>query len=186
MIIGLGYKARSGKDTVAGILQTYCGFQPVAFADSLKLACKEVFGFTYDQLHGALKDSEDPYWSQVTGQGLSPRKILQLVGTEAFRKIIHPDIWIYSLKKRVEELKNPNIVITDMRFFNEVEAVKKWGGYAIKIDRPGLPLVNQHVSEIELDAYYKWDYVLENDSTYDHLEIKVKELYRKLKEGFHS
>jgi hypothetical protein len=81
------------------------------------------------------------------------RKLLQIVGTEAGRKVIHPNLWVIALfadyKPLNEELRAsignvldysdcdfPSWIITDVRFDNEVEAIKKRGGIVIRVERP--------------------------------------------------
>jgi hypothetical protein len=80
---------------------------------------------------------------------MTPRLLLQLVGTECGREIIHPNIWVNSLmseykpnwiestkqywKDKMSEL--PNWIITDTRFPNEVNAVKLKDGVSIRINR---------------------------------------------------
>ena len=67
MIIGLGFKARSGKDTVADYLIENYGFKRLAFADALKEGCRHIFELNDEQLYGELKEVEDDYW------GVTPR-----------------------------------------------------------------------------------------------------------------
>ena len=76
---------------------------------------------------------------------LTPRKILQLLGTEAGRQIIHPNIWVNALMSNYKLILNkwddkgnnlyPDWIITDMRFPNELEAVKAKGGITIRVNR---------------------------------------------------
>ena len=128
--------------------------------------------------------------------GLTPRKLLQLLGTEAGRQIIHPNIWVNALfadyKYKVnpsygltpehpDYLKRymPNWIITDVRFPNEVEAIKDRGGIVIRINRDNGTRaidVNPHLSETALDDYDGFDYVIENDGTVQDLIDKVKSL----------
>jgi len=176
MIIGLGYKARSGKDTVAEYLWEHHGFKPTAFAYSLKQACMDIFGLTYDQMYGASKEIEDPYWQDT------PRNILQKVGTECLRRGYSEDVWVKSLGKRIEKEKQANWIITDIRFSNEAIAVKQWGGILVKVNRPNAPNIatNQHASETSLEAFRGWDYILDNSSDlpqlYANIEIMMREL----------
>lgn len=83
---------------------------------------------------------------------LTPRKLLQIIGTEAGRKLIHPDIWVNSLFSSYKE--GLNWVITDVRFKNEAQIIKNKGGILIKITREEL-LSNStpHISETALDNY---------------------------------
>lgn len=71
---------------------------------------------------------------------LTPRLLLQLLGTEAGRNIIHPNIWVNALFTDFKQLVSPgytnNWIITDVRFPNEAKAIKDRGGIMIRINRP--------------------------------------------------
>lgn len=103
--------------------------------------------------------------TEVVKEILTPRKLLQLLGTECGRKIIHPNIWcnslmskykprkailiskdcprqdIYSLTEEDEIIYGtigelyPNWIITDVRFPNEADAIKERGGIIIRVNR---------------------------------------------------
>ena len=103
---------------------------------------------------------------------LTPRKLLQLLGTDCCRNIIHPNIWINSLfadyKPRgnmgiseLDEYNYPNWIITDVRFPNEANIVKEKGGIMIRLTRKLED--NNHESETALDNY-EFDYVINNDN----------------------
>jgi dephospho-CoA kinase len=51
-IVGLSGHAGSGKDTVARFLREDHGARCIALADLLKVFCKEIFGFSEEQLWG--------------------------------------------------------------------------------------------------------------------------------------
>jgi hypothetical protein len=126
---------------------------------------------------------------------LTPRLLLQLLGTECGRNIIHPNIWINALFSKykqtipfdkifkqsdIEENSNwgfPNWIITDVRFINEVEAIKERGGIVIRVNNPNVESTDRHISETELDNY-PFDYIIENGSTLSDLRIKAQELVR--------
>lgn len=78
-----------------------------------------------------------------------------------------------------ETLHHPNWIITDMRFPNEMEAVIKRKGITIKVNRPGIDLLN-HPSETSLDTA-EFDYTIVNDSTIEDLVIKVRKILVKEK-----
>jgi len=174
MIIGLGYKAKSGKDLVAVHLIREYGFIKTAFAETLKNACGEIFHLNKEQLHGRKKEMIDSYW------GVTPRYILQKVGTECMRNGFADDIWIKSLHRKI--LKNPgNYVITDVRFPNEADAVLDWGGKLIRVDRINSGAsggIEKHASEVSLDDYTKWNYILKNDGTVEELFQKIDEVMK--------
>lgn len=187
MIIGLGYKARSGKDTVAAILSSYGGeydeastIRVAAFADTLKAACGAIFGLDKEQLYGATKEVPDPFW------GDTPRRILQLVGTECLRRGYRDDVWITALQRRIRcgDLAGAkHVVVTDCRFPNELAAIKEWGGVTVRIDRPMGPGatggVTGHSSETALDGA-EWDHVIDNSGTLVELHAQVTRLARQL------
>lgn len=174
MIIGLGYKARSGKDTVGDHLFKY-GFQQDSFANVLRksiLFTLEIAIQTPEQ-----KNATYPMWGNRTG-----REILQQFGTDALRNNFDQDIWV----KRALYLPDPNpngdaipkyaifdrVVFTDMRFTNEAEEIKKLGGIVIRIDRDEKGLNGKeamHQSETELDDYTEWDYILDNNGSLERL-----------------
>lgn len=113
-----------------------------------------------------------------TKRKMTPRKLLQLLGTECGREIIHPNIWINSLLSEYQSSNRegtlPNWIITDSRFPNDVEAVKAKKGYCIRVNSKRCDESIKHESEIALDNYTGWDYVIENDGTIEELVEKVK------------
>ena len=76
---------RSGKDTIAEYLIKKNNFKRYSFADPIKQGLIKMFGFTEKQMWGDTEDKEaiDPRW------GISPRKMMQIVGTELFQFDIH-------------------------------------------------------------------------------------------------
>lgn len=171
MIIGLGYKAKSGKDTLADYLCNAHGFRKGSFAESLKRAAHEIFGFTDAQLYGDQKELIDPNWK------ITPRSALQRLGTEGVRNIFGENTWINSLALRMREDPNDrNWVISDMRFMNEVAAIKIWGGFAVRIDRRAAGAsggIENHPSEVELDNCSLWDAIIENNGSLNQLYAKA-------------
>lgn len=168
MIVGLGYKALSGKDTVGKLMAARHGFRRVAFADKLKLAAGVVLGFNHDQLHGDKKEVTDSFW------GFTPRWALQRVG-DGFRQCVDPEVWIKAALRDCLE-SAIDIVVTDVRYRNEVDAIHKLGGYVVRIDRQTAGAsggVVGHTSEVDLDGYDQWDRVLENNGTLDMLGLAV-------------
>lgn len=174
LIIGLGYKKRAGKDSVANRLVDKHGFYKVSFADSLRNAAEAIFGFTDEQLTGDLKEVVDPYWKTT------PRELLQKMGTDALRDVIDPDIWIKSAFKKIQDRGYQKVVIPDVRFPNEAAWVKSQGGMVCLVNRPEVE-TNQfstHASETSMDGYKDWDLRIENDSTLARLYEKADYLMK--------
>ena len=125
----------------------------------------------------------------VTKINLTPRLLLQLLGTKCGRNIIHPNIWVNSLMREYFCVQSdlapngidcPNWIITDMRFLNEMEAVKKRNGITIRVNRNLEESKDQHESETELDNA-EFDYVIDNNGTIEELIEKVREILIKEK-----
>lgn len=165
--IAFGHKARSGKDVSSDYLLNKYGGQSVRFASIIyKMAedCYELAGIPYE------KDA----------------KLLQFIGTH-FREMHGADIWVTAALKEVSNLNKTllnNQVITapDCRFRNEANALKSRGFTLVKINRPDknkgdIGRDPNHISEIDLDNYEKWDYVVENNGTLDELYTKIDSIY---------
>lgn len=198
MVIGIIGKKRSGKDTLAEHLIDSYNFERYSFADPIKDACRHLFGFTDEQLYGDLKDQIDYNWN------VSPRVVLQVMGTEIFQ---------YDIQERIPELKaigrahwvklfemwyndrlileneinnfvddgTFHVVIPDVRFQHEIDGIRRVGGKVLKVIRPGLVFEDTHPSEIEQDAITDIDYTLVNDSDIPTLYTKLDAVIRDLR-----
>jgi hypothetical protein len=144
MIIGVTGFIGSGKDTIADYLVTHHGFKRVSFAASLKDAVAAVFGWDRELLEGTTKSSRewreerDEWWSNRLGMEITPRRVLQYWGTDVLRNHFHNDIWVASVENKLRQAKD-NIVITDCRFENEVNAIKNAGGTTVRVQRGEKP-----------------------------------------------
>lgn len=145
MILGVTGFIGSGKDTIADYLCTFHGFKRISFAGSLKDAVANVFNWDRELLEGTTKSSRewrdkiDTWWAErLSIPHLTPRWVLQHWGTEVFRNHFHQDIWVASVEHKLQNAID-NIVITDCRFRNEIEAIKKAGGIAIRVERGSRP-----------------------------------------------
>lgn len=121
MIIGLLGKARSGKDTVGGIIKRKVRAETLGLADPIKVIAMRIFDFSYEQCFGKLKEVPDErypreckdcagtgwVWRNVDcetcdGTGtvyLTPRMAMQHIGTEVARSL-YKDVWIdYGIRR---------------------------------------------------------------------------------------
>jgi hypothetical protein len=143
-IIAVAGLIGSGKDTVANYLTNHHGFMRMSFASSLKDAVSVIFGWPREMLEGVTKTSrewreqQDEWWSNRLGMNITPRWVLQNWGTEVLRHHFHDHIWIASLEYRLLHTKD-DIVITDARFKNEIDAIKRLGGITTRIVRGPAP-----------------------------------------------
>lgn len=145
MIIGFCGFIGSGKDTAADYLVNFHGFRRDSFANTLKDACSAVFGWDRVLLEGKTKEARewreqvDTWWAERLGMPhLTPRWVLQYWGTEVCRNGFHDDIWIASLENKLRKTTD-DIVISDVRFPNEISAIKRAGGSVYWIQRGKLP-----------------------------------------------
>lgn len=129
-LIGLSGKAGCGKGTIARFLCDVHGFVQIALADPLRDGLKAMLGITDEQMHDrALKESP------IDWIGRSPRELLQTLGTEWGREQVATDLWLRVAERRIAKTKTmpPNmhidgIVISDIRFENEADWLRKQGG----------------------------------------------------------
>lgn len=176
MLIGLSGWARSGKDTAAEYLVNELGFARVAFADPLREALYrlnpiiEVNGFPGARLRQMVNVAG---WDALKENSEDVRGLLQRMGTEVGREMIDPDIWVKLAMK--EAAKHEKVVITDVRFPNEVEGIKAAGGVVWRVVRPNVGPANSHLSESALDDY-EFDVVIENDGMISDLHLQIKQL----------
>lgn len=210
MIIGVCGLIGSGKDTIADYLVNIHEFRRDSFAATLKDACAAVFGWDRDMLEGRTRSSRewreqpDEWWSQRLGRVITPRYILQHWGTEVCRNAFHDDIWIASLENKLRKTLD-DVVISDCRFPNEIRAIRKQGGYVIRVTRGPEPdwydaalaanseqhwahgdpreILRQrgiHASETAWIGT-QFDRVIANDGTLDELYAQITDLVRDLR-----
>jgi hypothetical protein len=178
-------------------------------------------GIMIPYLNNGYKKGEEPLKYLIK---LTPRKLLQLLGTECGRNIIHPNVWVNALFNDYDKTKTcefyherkscmcyresddstlcendyPNWIITDLRFPNELQAIKDRGGISIRVNRPkyayesdlpaeSSPLqhaergkeLHNHFSETALDDA-EFDFVIDNNKDIGHLVNEVKTVLEKL------
>lgn len=158
-------KARSGKGEVAKRLCEKYGYVEVGFADYLKELAVEVFGWDPDEI-----------WINRTPES---RKFMQLLGNEIGRSK-DPDFWIRKLEERLEgKYKGKNIVVSDLRYWNEAEWGRNSGGQLWLVERPNaanlIEANPEHASEQDLKKRKDWNYFIINDGTIEDLYKQVDE-----------
>lgn len=184
-LIGIVGKKRCGKDTTAEYLIKNNGFERYSFADPIKHGAIAMFGFTEKQMWGSAEDKEtvDPRW------GISPRRMLQLMGTELFQFDIQKhlkdgefkvgrEVWVKAFKiwyqnEKVKPRITFNVVIADMRFIHEEKAIREMDGEIWRVSRPSLIDIDEHASEKEQDSIVA-DKTVINDGTLEELYEKIK------------
>ena len=206
MIIGINGKIGVGKDTVGEIIQKLCvtnngpEFEIRKFAGKLKIIASLLTGIPVEKFEDQefKKNNLSDEWSTVNSlstrhkvrKDMTVRELLQKLGTEAMREGLHTNVWVnalfadYKLWSDGRKDWYPDWIITDMRFPNEIEAVKERHGITIKVVRSfnhkmgsketgTLDLTPLHPSETALDDA-EFDYEIINDGTIEDLVEKVR------------
>lgn len=170
MLIGLTGPAFSGKDTVGWFLTLQHGFTAKAFADPLRDGLRKMLGLLESDF---LPDNKE---RTIDWLGKSPRELLQSLGTEWGRDLVHRQVWVRRMAMRIQDDLHADklIVITDVRFVDEAELIHRFGGHIWQILRPGSETTehSDHRSEQELVRIVP-DTVILNDGTIKQLGEKV-------------
>tara|TARA_B100001094_G_scaffold169510_1_gene163944 strand:+ start:3846 stop:4571 length:726 start_codon:yes stop_codon:yes gene_type:complete len=138
------------------------------FADPLKLMAIDFFDLEPQQVYGTDKDknTSTPYTQNGWKHKMTSREFLQYFGTEVMRKI-KDTVWVDYTIKKIQQEQSSVAIIPDVRFPNEVDAIKKAGGVVIRLDRNIYD--DQHVCETALDKdKYDWDnfdYIINNNDS---------------------
>lgn len=171
ILIGFCGFAGAGKSTAAQRLIGRHGFQRHRFAGPLKDMLKTL-GLTDAQVDGSLKETPCPLLG-----GKTPRWAMQALGTEWGRDCIDEGIWIRAWANRAEACDL--VVVDDVRFPNEVDAIKKRGGHVVRIvGRGQTPGEGAHVSELHpLD----FDEEIENSGDVHTLNAEIDALANRIK-----
>ena len=187
MIIGLCGLIGSGKNTVAEHLMEQHYYISVSFAETLKDAAACIFGWDRDMLEGATpedraaRELKDEWWSERLGFDVSPRYMLQYMGTEVMRNNLHPDIWALSAEKLIKENPWEQYVFTDVRFPNEAAMIRRIGGKVWHVRRGILPEwfgrnpEHIHASETAWNNE-TFDATIYNDGTIEDLKTTIDNL----------
>ena len=193
MIIGLCGLIGSGKNTAAEHLIDEHAYESISFAETLKDAASSIFGWNRTMLEGATaearaaRETKDEWWSERLGYDVSPRSMLQFMGTEVMRNNLHNDIWALSVENKLERhaVARPwqDFVISDVRFPNEIAMIRRLGGKIWHVRRGELPdwfgKNPEHIHESERAWNNEFfDATIYNDGTIRDLEIIVDNLLK--------
>lgn len=212
-VILISGQMRSGKNQFATFLkqelinrkETVC---EDAFASILKQWCKEDLLPIIEYLNSFVEDffvefgredfpsdvferikklqiSTDDWYDKKTEL---TRLMLQIYGTNIFRNRVDNDFWVKKMAEKIWSCKEKYIIITDVRFPNEIDELKNslmnsrkkellgfvsgFKFHKIRINRnTDQEQYNvEHVSETAMDMYKNWDWVINNNGTLEDLK----------------
>ena len=165
-IIIFSGKQYSGKDTAAKImLNEMPDFKRCAMGDIIKLTYGRDKGLTYEEI-----EKNKSIYRQ------------DLIDLGNWGRAQHPDYW---LNKIIEQ--EGNIIVTDVRVPHEYEVFKNAGAVAIRVEASretrasrGELIGENDITEIGLDNIKNWDYIIDNNSDYEHLKNQVLNIAKEL------
>lgn len=155
LIIILSGKQFSGKDTVAKILlDKLPSFRRIGLADAIKIKYSERTGLSVEEI----ETNKSTY-----------RPDLIALGNEG--RAINPDYWINTILEQKD-----NVIVPDVRMPHEVDMFKKNNAFCIRVEASakarserGKLTKEDDYTEIALDNYNDWDYVIQNEGDYNQL-----------------
>lgn len=180
-IIGIMGRKRAGKNEFADALARASGrahsVHSIAFADAIR----DIM-YAVDPIIGYEDGEFVRYATVVDEQGYEAakgypefRQFAQRLGTEGGRAVFGDDVWVDLVMSKIEELPSSALVLVpDVRFPNEYEAIKAAGGYVVRVDRPSLveDEFDAHASETEW-LRLEPDTVVRNDGALGDLALKA-------------
>jgi hypothetical protein len=210
MIVGISGLIGSGKNTVSALLTEKYGFRKDSFAASLKDVCASMFDWPRDLLEGESPESRkwreevDNWWSEKLNiPNLTPRLALQLMGTDVMRNHFNESVWFLTMENRIRKNPTQDVVISDVRFPNEIKFVQERGGVMIKVSRGPTPVWyetaimankgNSIAKEAMIKTYTsahfsewawvgaKFDYEINNDTDVASLTTQVDKIITNIK-----
>lgn len=178
--ISIGHRKQTGKDTFARALVAtledagkivvhthYAGFLKTLVSNLFDIPMEHLTG-DGDQRDAVVKNRK--VWDMLTARHPealrhldnppTARQVVQVFGTTMREHF--PGIWLEHVLGR--DYGADYVVLSDMRFAEEAEAVRRRGGHLIQIRRTGFMGGDSHRSERELDSWDDWDYVVHNTS----------------------
>lgn len=196
IIIGVTGLAGSGKDVFADIGVNEYNAIKIPFAKAVKEEVTEFLidnkiPFANNNLYGTQEDKEQLFlYNSIKNNDIkqllkgvvisingnlccSFRSLLQIWGTE-YRRTQDPNYWI---KKAFEQCNENNLyIISDCRFHNELDSIRMYNGYIVKIIKPDVMSISNmnHSSESELRDSTNWDYKIDNNSTLEDYQNKCR------------
>jgi deoxynucleotide monophosphate kinase-like protein len=180
LVVGLCGFAESGKTTLARMMARERHFVLMSFADPLKMMLDTLLSAQgveppriEQMLRGSLKGVAAPELG-----GKSPREAMQTLGTQWGRDLIAPDLWSDILARRAQAVldRGQRVVIDDLRFLSEAEAIRKISPRAVIWGVSGRGGIDgAHASEAEIDNIAP-DAVIDNSGAIDALPAEIARL----------
>ncbi len=183
MIIGISGKLGSGKSYISEQIKNRFlehNFIEKSFAYNLKKIVSILTGIDINTI--TTREIKQKYLQEW---GMTVGEMFQKVGTDCMRNHLNNNVWIISTFSKYTE--EQNWIISDVRFINEADYIKKLGGILIRLEgdpqniRQNDPRNSNHPSEKELDNFNNFDMTLLTsaeaniDNLINYIEQKINE-----------
>lgn len=180
LLIGLTGRARSGKSTAAEHLTSTYLLEQYAFADPLRHGLMAIFNLDPTDFEGDRKEQPLGWLDR------SPRQLMQSMGTEWARNTVHSDVWVKLAEQNLYYITQSlgavtGFVVSDVRFDNEADFIRRSGGTIIHIWRADAQSVNPHTSERGI-ALNVNDLLVANNGTVEEFLRALDEVYLMIRE----
>lgn len=198
-IVGVGGLLTSGKDAFADYLVTSWGYTKTFMSNPLHqwmltqnpwikldkpVRCMEGWTLELGEFHPYNYIVHQVGYTEAKEQ-TEIRRALQRIGTECGRKLISENVWADAMEREIRQLLARginHIVVTGIRYENELQMIQRLGGETVWIERPSARASHEekirsaaasadtatHSSEVSLDAG-RFDSVIENDGSLEQL-----------------
>ncbi|MCK9446742.1 hypothetical protein M0Q50_07785 [bacterium] len=178
--IGISGAEGSGKDAVCKYLQRILQehWSIIKFVDGVKKLLNDTYP---DEWNTILWETGDRIYREgiMPSFNMTRREVIRFVAED--KKTNNKDIWVNDLFEHKNSNLSGNYLISDVRFINEIDAIRKHNGIIIRIELPIDNKNTEHISERELDNYKKYDEIILNDKTLKDLFNKIDIIIKKYK-----
>ena len=167
-IIVFSGKQFSGKDTVAKVLlENFKSFKRIGIADAIKLKYSLKTGLSLEEI-----EKNKPLYRQ------------DLIDLGNWGRAQNPDYWLNSIIEY-----EGNTIVTDIRMKHELDVFRSHGAFTVRVDakeevrrKRGKLVSGNDTTETELDNIKDWDYVFDNNGSYEDLQNNIPELIKAIEE----
>lgn len=166
LVIALGHRSGVGKDTLARYLMEafetrQLNVQIRHFASVIKDVSARLFGWAGVQRAEHYDQDRAERTKIIPALGMTVLELWVRVGQNM--RDIHEDVWVEHLFREIKQGVDV-LIIPDCRFLNEIKAVRRRGGWCVKVVSRAAPIFDS-VSDNALGGFFDWDFVVVNDGT---------------------
>jgi hypothetical protein len=176
-------------DAYASVLKDWCSHEFGLLTDYLNNFTSEVMAYipfftdprfdtVNDNINGVLNKIYTRHENWFENKNDITRLILQIVGTNIFRKYVDDDFWVKEFIKKEKNYDEKFVIVTDARFPNEIDLphklVENRRVISVRMERKAQKQETEHFSETALDNYLWFDYTVENNGDFKLLRQSVQ------------